>query len=948
MVEVVFQYKGTSSSIQCNESDLLKDIIEKFISKAELDIHKIYFLYGGTIINKELSFKELTKETNEKKISILVLEIEEENPEKNDENKELKKSNIIICPICKDICKFAIENYHIKLYGCENSHTINDISINDFNETQYIDESKIICDNCKLANKKDQYNKVFNYCNTCKQKLCPLCKSKHDKSHTIIDYDKKNYVCHNHNDKFISYCNDCNKNLCCNCQTEHSKIHKIISFPDISYNKEDLSQANEKFQMMIEIINKKIEAILDSLHELKKNIENYKVIFSNIINNSEQDNRNYYILNNIKALFENNINKDLDKIVLNKNINICSDFKILMKMYTKMNTNNISNEFIKNQIGLEIEEFKNEKSWNFSEMQLLQKYGENSICKIYKRDYKKYLGLGFLIQIDGLLKFPFKRGLCTCNNIFHEEFFNNNEYLYFIHKNSNKKISIKECQIFSKNSKYEDFRNSFDKRKIFVDKELDYTFIEILDSDIDKNYELFQLETRNQRYSSDIAILYQMHDKLSFSFGTFQRKNDNSLIHNCFTNFGNIGAPIINLNYNNPTVIGIHSGNTKSFGLGNSMDIISSDIMKNYIKFLYNENSLKNNFTKIQIHNDFITNLILYDENTLCSGSTDGNIILFNANNFELLDIIKEKEPIIYHTKLSNNNIILCCKDGSIKIYKEKSKIATIAKFIAIGGVFLFAPKLTPAAIQLLFENNTNRIDKNVYSSKYELVEILKEHQESVCQVIEMSEDIIISSGLDTKMKIWQKKGSNFTCINTLTVNDEFGSSTNILKIKENEVVSAATKANYIIFWNINTLEAKMIDNIVCHWNRNSMKMIRSTLFIGGDEYNGIYLINVVNYQVTSHIIFEKIAAISTIIRLNNGNILIGCKKENKSEKKEEEEDISYTYSLIEYKYNSKEKTLTEVRSNEDAHSNIITGIIKLNHNEIATCSLDKTIKFWI
>ena len=130
------------------------------------------------------------------------------------------------------------------------------------------------------------------------------------------------------------------------------------------------------------------------------------------------------------------------------------------------------------------------------------------------------------------------------------------------------------------------------------------------------------------------------------------------------------------------------------------------------------------------------------------------------------------------------------------------------------------------------------------------------------------------------------------------------------------------------------------------------MKIIKRTLFIGGDEYNEIYLINVVNYQVTSHIIIEKIAAISTIIRLNNGNILIGCQKENKSEEKEkekeEEENISYTYSLIEYKYNSKEQTLTEVRSNEDAHSNIITGLIKLNHNEIVSCSLDKTIKFWI
>ena len=166
-----------------------------------------------------------------------------------------------------------------------------------------------------------------------------------------------------------------------------------------------------------------------------------------------------------------------------------------------------------------------------------------------------------------------------------------------------------------------------------------------------------------------------------------------------------------------------------------------------------------------------------------------------------------------------------------------------------------------------------------------------------------MSENLIISCGLDTKMKVWKKKDNSFTCINILIINDEPGSSNNILKINKNEIVSAPTNANYIIFLNINTFkEIKKINNIVCHWNRNSMKMInKNTLFIGGNNYSGIYLIDVVKYQVISQILFEKIVDISTIIKLNNENILIGCQKENKSEG----EEISYSYSLIEYKYNS-------------------------------------------
>lgn len=148
------------------------------------------------------------------------------------------------------------------------------------------------------------------------------------------------------------------------------------------------------------------------------------------------------------------------------------------------------------------------------------------------------------------------------------------------------------------------------------------------------------------------------------------------------------------------------------------MDIIFNDIQNYYIKCFNKENSLKNNFIKLTIHNDYITNLILLDDNTLCSCSTDGNVIFFNTNNFEIVGIIKENIKIIYLEKLSDNNIILCCEDGSLKIYKEKeenslNEISDIAKFIAIGGTLLFAPKLTPDAIQLLFKNKENKINQN-------------------------------------------------------------------------------------------------------------------------------------------------------------------------------------------------------------------------------------------
>ena len=101
------------------------------------------------------------------------------------------------------------------------------------------------------------------------------------------------------------------------------------------------------------------------------------------------------------------------------------------------------------------------------------------------------------------------------------------------------------------------------------------------------------------------------------------------------------------------------------------MDVIFCEIINNYIKCIYKESSLKKNFKTLYNHKDYITNIILLDDNTLSSCSTDGTVNCFNTNNFENVGKIEQKEKIVYHLKLSDNSIILCCEDGSLKIYKK-------------------------------------------------------------------------------------------------------------------------------------------------------------------------------------------------------------------------------------------------------------------------------------
>ena len=200
MVEVEFNYQQNNIIIQGNLDDLFETIIDKYINKTNLDINNIYFITNGKNINNKDSLQTIMNDTDKKykKIVILVYSI---NDIINNEN-NIKLSNEIICPVCKEICKYEIKDYKIKLYDCKNGHVIENIKFDEFESQLNLDISKIKCGICKNRNKSNTFNNEFYVCYECKMNLCPLCKSIHDKNHPIINYDNKNYICNKHNDTF--------------------------------------------------------------------------------------------------------------------------------------------------------------------------------------------------------------------------------------------------------------------------------------------------------------------------------------------------------------------------------------------------------------------------------------------------------------------------------------------------------------------------------------------------------------------------------------------------------------------------------------------------------------------------------------------------------------------------------------------------------------------------
>ena len=212
------------------------------------------------------------------------------------------------------------------------------ILLDEFENTQNIDNKKIKCEICKNNDKCNSYNKIFYRCCKCEKNICPLCKLNHDKSHKIINYDDKLYICNKHYENYNSYCNQCKINLCTLCEREH-KFHEKISFGDIILNKEELVNKKNSLKNKIGLFIIEILNIIKKLKEVINKMKIYYKINENIINNYNIKNRNYEILYNLNKIKENNIEKELENII---NSDIKNQFNNIFSIYTNMNFDEIN------------------------------------------------------------------------------------------------------------------------------------------------------------------------------------------------------------------------------------------------------------------------------------------------------------------------------------------------------------------------------------------------------------------------------------------------------------------------------------------------------------------------------------------------------------------------------------------------------------------------------
>ena len=59
MSEVIFNYKGEQTIIQCQQNSKMKDICQNYSVKISKDISNLVFLYNRTQLKEDLNFIEL-------------------------------------------------------------------------------------------------------------------------------------------------------------------------------------------------------------------------------------------------------------------------------------------------------------------------------------------------------------------------------------------------------------------------------------------------------------------------------------------------------------------------------------------------------------------------------------------------------------------------------------------------------------------------------------------------------------------------------------------------------------------------------------------------------------------------------------------------------------------------------------------------------------------------
>ena len=317
MRKIKFIFEKNVFEMVVKEKDLIKNILEKYAILLFIAIKDLIFFYKGKNLSLLIDKKYKINSLKNKNIIITVFK----------KKISINKNELanIICPECKNLTFFNINDDKISINNCKNNHQ-NNYSINEFIESQYIDENEIKCNLCE--NNKYLYDNNFYIC-TCGINICQLCMKEHikNKNHHLLYFNKQFSFCQKHIIEYISYCSLCNSNLCEKCEKEHiGHKNKIILYKKEKFDnkrKNEMKKEINDIIFKIKVYKEQIDTInyiFNSINQdLKKELDNYNILYNKMLILLDNLNNYQNIKNMLNMNYQNNFVKDIDNF-LNENL----------------------------------------------------------------------------------------------------------------------------------------------------------------------------------------------------------------------------------------------------------------------------------------------------------------------------------------------------------------------------------------------------------------------------------------------------------------------------------------------------------------------------------------------------------------------------------------------------------------------------------------------------
>ena len=497
---------------------------------------------------------------------------------------------------------------------------------------------------------------------------------------------------------------------------------------------------------------------------------------------------------------------------------------------------------------IHIENIVNENRLNKKKninLNLMLKYGPIVQKAISKIKIPGGYGTGFFCKIPYPNKQDLLNVLITNNHVLNEEFFEDEDIIELELDYETYKINLNK------------------KRKIWTDKDIDYTIIEILEEDKFNAFlmtdDLINKEDyTNKEYKSESIVLPAIMENQEVEFGGVgtilsASKKTSYFLHSCNTDEGSSGGPILLVD--NFNVVGIHKGydRTNEKNVGIFLYNILNDIKnKNSLKFNNNDNNnikdehfiddkdkeivnnqLNNNIYKIYINNKEIgigfLCIIPYPDKL-----SPMPVIFIYSENIPKEEIIKKKE---INLKFNNNNKILLLNsierkmfyynDNNIIILEiKKNENFNFNTFLEIDDSKFDNNEL----IYLLsnnFKGNYKKLKiKRVNDNKY-IIEDNNDNNYIFSPVLKLSNNKILGISIE--------KSNKFDIINNIIKGFKI-----LDKKKENEIILTLeidkSDINEKIYFLDNT---DYIDTKAKHYHDNLKELNESNvkIYINDEEY---------------------------------------------------------------------------------------------------------------